>query len=921
VRGNTLYTDAGGYGWLTPVSGFDRGANASPAYSDLLRDGHWHWSARDFQVDLQPGDYEVTVTFGDPSYGRDKMWVAVVTGSGAGLANVDAPRGQLVHRTFAASTADDGRLVLRFGDAGGDPYWTVAALEIRPAAAELAISGPAGTPEADGNTVDSFEVGAVTPGRLYTVSTSFGALVQADGSPLADADPIYAGVQVIGPPSGAVTFGVRRPSTGGQATVVVEAVTGEARGATTINYASPTLRRLDFGTMTGGVAGSPAADGFTAIGPAVYDPRLGYGWQTAAYSFSRSGPDALLRDGHWGTDNTFLVDMAPGDYLVNVTLGDASYVRNFLDVFVNGQLEIDDLATPAGQFVHATTGIVSTVNGQLAIRIKSSGGDPYFTVNAIEVFPAPAAPLSLAGALGAADGTTIDTITVSGATDGALYTVRVDLGTTQGVDASAAYAGFQVLAAGANFTFELQRPTGIGSGEPKIRVEEVTGRKHGQLDQVYTLADVRRFDFNGPVNSTQAGLGFWGLRGDTLYTDARGYGWTASVYEFERATTSMGSDALYRDGHWGWAERTFRVQVDPSADYDVRMYIGDAGYARDNIQISVDGGSTWVTAPATAKNVFTTVLIQDVNAFRGKLDIRIRNHGGDPYWVVNGMDVWKVANAAGDPDPNDPAAATLLPAGKMVDSAPDAVLLTNADLQLVLPYAIAAWAAAGLNAPQQKALSRVPIEICDLSSREALGMATPEAVWIDDDAAGYGWRIDPAQRAGSTFGDIDLLSVVTHELGHVLGLGHDDPYEVMAATLAPGLRTVSTPASPWEAQFVRAFLDRRGSRSLFATPFPSLFEPLSRESPDTEWASSAVFPAVRARDEFFAAIAIQPRRSVASKAEFGRFAHDDDRSEVADWLYDLLTGVMADGVPSDDTQDGLLDEDVLEILMDAQAQS
>ena len=208
----------------------------------------------------------------------------------------------------------------------------------------------------------------------------------------------------------------------------------------------------------------------------------------------------------------------------------------------------------------------------------------------------------------------------------------------------------------------------------------------------------------------------------------------------------------------------------------------------------------------------------------------------------------------------------------------------------------------------------MPIEICDLSYREALGVATPEAVWIDDDAAGYGWRIDRASEAGSTYGEMDLLSVVTHELGHVLGLSHDDPYDVMAATLAAGVRTVGTPASPWEAQFVFASLDRRGSRSLFATPFPSLFEPLSREAPDTEWASSAVFPAVRARDEFFAAIALQPRRSVATKAEFGRFAYDDDRSEVADWLYELLTGVMADGAPSDDTQDGTLDDNLLGVL-------
>jgi hypothetical protein len=65
----------------------------------------------------------------------------------------------------------------------------------------------------------------------------------------------------------------------------------------------------------------------------------------------------------------------------------------------------------------------------------------------------------------------------------------------------------------------------------------------------------------------------------------------------------------------------------------------------------------------------------------------------------------------------------------------------------------------------------------------------------------------------------------------------------------------------------------------------------------------------------------QPRRSVATKVESRRPTYDDDRSEVADPLYDPLTGVMADGEPSDETQDGLLDEDVLEVLVDAQAPS
>jgi hypothetical protein len=49
--------------------------------------------------------------------------------------------------------------------------------------------------------------------------------------------------------------------------------------------------------------------------------------------------------------------------------------------------------------------------------------------------------------------------------------------------------------------------------------------------------------------------------------------------------------------------------------------------------------------------------------------------------------------------------------------------------------AIPAWAAAGIDAAQ---LSRVTVGIADFRG-PWLGMAFPGAIWIDQDAAGYGW--------------------------------------------------------------------------------------------------------------------------------------------------------------------------------------
>jgi hypothetical protein len=88
---------------------------------------------------------------------------------------------------------------------------------------------------------------------------------------------------------------------------------------------------------------------------------------------------------------------------------------------------------------------------------------------------------------------------------------------------------------------------------------------------------------------------------------------------------------------------------------------------------------------------------------------------------------------------------------------------------------------------------------------------------LDATAAGYGWFLDPMPGDDSAFGNIvapfelqaspgspafgrmDLLTVVEHELGHVLGLSDLDPQAVphalMTQTLDTGVRRLPAPAS------------------------------------------------------------------------------------------------------------------------------
>ena len=130
------------------------------------------------------------------------------------------------------------------------------------------------------------------------------------------------------------------------------------------------------------------------------------------------------------------------------------------------------------------------------------------------------------------------------------------------------------------------------------------------------------------------------------------------------------------------------------------------------------------------------------------------------------------------------------------------------DVSKVTLVALVVLAGTGLAAAAT--LDDVTFEIVDLPGN-VVGLASEDErrVQIDVDAAGYGWFVDTSPLddheftgAESTYERtalpedpaarrVDLLTVVMHELGHLLGYDDDDGHALMESQLPPGTRRLA----------------------------------------------------------------------------------------------------------------------------------
>jgi len=159
-------------------------------------------------------------------------------------------------------------------------------------------------------------------------------------------------------------------------------------------------------------------------------------------------------------------------------------------------------------------------------------------------------------------------------------------------------------------------------------------------------------------------------------------------------------------------------------------------------------------------------------------------------------------------------------------------------IQPLLDAAVAQWAAVGADADAlARTLKGVEWQVVDLP-RSQLALTAENRVYLDVNAAGYGWFVDgtpgdnaeftrlvaptelQAGEGSAAFGRADLLTVLVHEVGHVLGLP-DLPemaaaHQVMTATIGLGTRrTVSPLVQADDGQYVAPSSDPSAARDAF----------------------------------------------------------------------------------------------------------
>lgn len=820
VRIDTLHSDGLGYGWQESPQSFERndGFYDGPQAS-LIMDGHSFGQMATFTADVEaPGYYLISMLLGSPYTDVDGVRIRNEDTQQILRDDISTLAGESSNLSVVFYT-DDGTLDITFINSLVNPtIFGVNSLSIRPA--ELITMGldtcGTGTLLADGVTIDSFNLYGAEPNSYVTVSATLGAIVNAD------TDAEIRGTQILTDASGEATIDVRRAFGLGTSVITLEEVSGRGFGFATLDYFPPNERHFDLNhfnqfsmavpSPTQTPVASPAkTNGFIGVLPSdIYSAGSGFGWEHEPGSFDNgdfvNDPRGdLNRDGAIDTEsNSFYTELPNDTYDVIVTMG----TLNDLDgmrLRANGDTVLYAGETLAGEHLQTTFQVEVTDNIFL-LEVGDAGLLPNWVINSVEIWSATQTePIVFTVGPGSvmADEMTVSTVTaVTTANAGDEVTVKTSLGTILTPDVNPEIAGVQLsVPVGGALAFDILAPA--HSGTPELTAISTDGHHQGSIEDAAFLAwlipEVRRFDFNHVNNGSSVGEsptadGAIGVTRLQLSPETEGYGWVTPPNSYDSIAphiydnapinyTAVTDFAIHQDfvtGHLATGGRIFQVEVKPGVKYDVRGFVGSL-FKDQSVRFAVEGGGSSQSVATTA-GVYSSMTFFDVmdTTGDGLLDVTF-GAGGDlsPLWMANGIDI--AESSVGLP----PAAP--LPAAQSA-LAPTASL-TTADLQTAVALATAAWLRTGLTDVEAERLAAVTVQIADLGG--ALGLAGSRSILIDDDAAGFGWSLDNDISADQ----YDLLTVVAHELGHILGRPDLDPAlhpgDLMSGQLSPGTRHAS----------------------------------------------------------------------------------------------------------------------------------